>query len=242
MKRPGMILFDYGHTLVWEKSYDAEKGFDALLAHAVKNPLRADAAQITETYRRLQRPVVRDVVSLDYEMPACAYDRAVYDLLGLEFDIPEDECQCVVWDASCPMEAMPGIRRFLDRVTAAGIRVGLVSNLAFSEYALRHRIKKATGFDEWELVVASSTYGFRKPSPVLFEIARRKAGLPAEDILFCGDNTYADIGGASAAGMRPVWYNCPIPCFYKPEEHSRKPDVPHIEISHWDELAEMLGI
>ena len=179
-----MILFDYGHTLVWEKSYDAERGFSALLEHAVENPLHADAALITETYRRIQRPIVRDVVGLDYEMPAAVYDRAVYDLLGLEFDIPEDECQCVVWDASCPMEAMPGIRQLLDRLTAAGIRVGLVSNLAFSEYALRHRIQKTTGFDEWDLVVASSTYGFRKPSQVLFEIALRKAGLPAEDILF----------------------------------------------------------
>ena len=38
MKRPEMILFDYGHTLLYEPDWDPERGDRALFSHAVKNP------------------------------------------------------------------------------------------------------------------------------------------------------------------------------------------------------------
>ena len=39
----------------------------------------------------------------------------------------------------------------------------------------------------------SCEYVFRKPNPLLFELALKKAGLPASDVWFCGDNMTARI-------------------------------------------------
>ena len=50
----------------------------------------------------------------------------------------------------------------------------------------------------------------RKPQPMLFELALRKAGLTASEVWFCGDNPQADIEGAAAAGMFPVWFDSDV--------------------------------
>lgn len=38
MQYPEMIIFDYGHTLLYEPGFDPVRGSAALLAQAVKNP------------------------------------------------------------------------------------------------------------------------------------------------------------------------------------------------------------
>lgn len=38
MKYPQMIIFDYGHTLLYEPDWNTDQGNEALLKHAVKNP------------------------------------------------------------------------------------------------------------------------------------------------------------------------------------------------------------
>ena len=38
MKKPSMILFDYGHTLCYEPNWDSVRGNKALLPYITKNP------------------------------------------------------------------------------------------------------------------------------------------------------------------------------------------------------------
>jgi len=85
--------------------------------------------------------------------------------------------------------------------------------------------------------LASSEYMFRKPSPKLFELALKKAGLNASDVWFCGDNIRADIEGSAAVGMFPVWYED------KEMENpwrglnEGKPFCAHLHIHDWLELV-----
>jgi HAD superfamily hydrolase (TIGR01549 family) len=54
----------------------------------------------------------------------------------------------------------------------------------------------------WMLV--SEEVGAEKPSPVIFQEALRRSGLPPEDVWMVGDSWRDDIMGARAAGMRAV--------------------------------------
>lgn len=58
----------------------------------------------------------------------------------------------------------------------------------------------------FEFVIASSEYMVRKPNPRIFRLALQKAGLSPDRVWFCGDNVRADVEGAHAAGLFPVWY------------------------------------
>ena len=46
MKKPKMVLFDYGETLFHEKPFDALAGNRALLAHCNNNPRNVTAEEI----------------------------------------------------------------------------------------------------------------------------------------------------------------------------------------------------
>ena len=46
MKRPKMVLFDYGQTLADEAKFDGVKGTEEVLKYAVKNRHGLSAAQV----------------------------------------------------------------------------------------------------------------------------------------------------------------------------------------------------
>jgi putative hydrolase of the HAD superfamily len=46
-----------------------------------------------------------------------------------------------------------------------------------------------------------------KPRPHPFVAAVERLGLPAGDVLYVGDSLAADVAGARAAGLRPVWFD-----------------------------------
>lgn len=240
MKRPEMILFDYGHTLVHEISFDPKVGYAAVLEHAVKNPDNATPDDMDALYKAWRTPMNAVVVGAEYEMPALQYDKTVYDALGLEFDVTPEELEVIYWNAGCPYEAMDGVGEMLQSLKEMGIRTGVISNLSFSEHALKSRIYGVIPDAPFEFFMASSTYGYRKPHESLFRIACRKAGLQPSQMFYCGDNTRADVFGAHQAGMTPVWYQPPVECFYRPKELDVAPDFDFVSIHHWRELTEFV--
>ena len=53
-------------------------------------------------------------------------------------------------------------------------------------------------------LVISSEVGWRKPAPEFFAALCRSAGVPAECVLYVGDDPANDYAGAEAAGLRAV--------------------------------------
>ena len=61
-------------------------------------------------------------------------------------------------------------------------------------------------------VYSSGDYGVRKPGKAFFDIAveeilQSHQECNREDVLFVGNNYYADVEGAVGAGLDAVWYN-----------------------------------
>lgn len=57
----------------------------------------------------------------------------------------------------------------------------------------------------FDAVLISESEGVRKPQPEIFRRALDRCGVEAHETLFVGDHPEADVAGAQAAGLIPVW-------------------------------------
>jgi len=80
-------------------------------------------------------------------------------------------------------------------------KLGIISNFDSRIYSVLQSLEIATYFDS---VTISSQTGYAKPDPEIFEAAIRAAGVPANRILFVGDNLTDDVQAGAAAGMNTV--------------------------------------
>ena len=94
-------------------------------------------------------------------------------------------------------------------------------------------------------VLVSGELGYRKPHPYVFERFVEALGVPADQILFVGDDVEADVKGAKAAGLQPVLTTCVedgnLPAArtpLSPAETVYPEDVPRI--SCWQDLHDLL--
>lgn len=123
-------------------------------------------------------------------------------------------------------------------------RLGLLSNFTHAP-AVMTLIESLNIAPFFETVVISGAVGYRKPHPVVFD--RLVAGLKVnrEEILFIGDDVEADINGAAASGLQPLWITYAIERKLPFTAGMFSPDVPepdeHVpRISRWEELEGIL--
>jgi HAD superfamily hydrolase (TIGR01662 family) len=57
----------------------------------------------------------------------------------------------------------------------------------------------------FDVLMASGSVGYRKPSPVIFNEALKAMGTSSKETVFVGDSLYHDIQGAKAVGMKTIW-------------------------------------
>jgi len=98
---------------------------------------------------------------------------------------------------------MPGASALLDRLAAAGMPVGIVSN---GKESTRRALVRHLGFDRRSaILVSSERAGVKKPDARIFALAAAELGVPADRCCFVGDHPVNDVAGAHGAGMHAVW-------------------------------------
>lgn len=237
MKRPKMILFDYGQTLVAERRFDGVRGTAAVLKHAVENKrnlapeeVQAEADKINHELKRFD-PVAR--VQNTVEIPNHMFTGYLYESLGIKLDISAEEVDRVFWDEASPGKPTEGVEELLEFLWREGIRVAVLSNITYAGSVVKERINRLFAGNHFEFIIPTSDYLFRKPHPRIFELALFKADLKPEDVWYVGDNYACDVEGARNAGLFPVWYRGAAD-FAQPEHD----DV--LTITSWTELKELL--
>ena len=84
-------------------------------------------------------------------------------------------------------------------------RVGIVSNNLLEEQQDKLR---CCDLDQYvDALVVSEETGMSKPDPRIFQIALERLGCRPEEAVMIGDSWSADVIGAIAAGIRPIWFN-----------------------------------
>lgn len=239
MKKPEMIIFDYGHTLLHEPGWDTLRAQRELFKYIKKAPEGLSPESFDGIWKSLFEETCA-VKSFDFEMDELRFLRFIFDLYGIELTISLREAETVFWNATAYGEKMPGAEEMLDYINARGIRSGVVSNMTFSKEALTERIDRLLPKNRFEFIITSSEYMFRKPSPRIFQIALRKAGLDAKDVWFCGDNVRSDVNGAGACGMYPVWYEDISMENPWRDRTGAVPEYDHLHIHEYSELISIL--
>ncbi len=210
MKKPKMILFDYGQTLCAEEKFDGLRGTRAVLQYAVENKYGYTAEDVQreadEINRELGRSDFKQRHLREIESPNFMFSAYLYASMGIRLSLSAKELDRVFWHAASPARPTEGIQDFLAYLKAEHIRTAVLSNISYNGELVREHICGLLPENDFEFILATSDYLFRKPNPRIFRLALEKAGLAPEDVWYIGDSYECDICGARAVGMFPVWY------------------------------------
>lgn len=240
MKYPKMIIFDYGHTLLYEPDWNSDRGNAELLKYATKNPNNCTVKDIAKGAELIFGEHVTEVRKTGHDISGQIANRTLYDYLGIEFSLSPVEMETVFWDNASSGAIMPVTDKMLDYLNKNGIRTAVISNLLWSSDALTQRLNRLLPNNKFEFVMTSSDYFVCKPNRILFDIALQKAGLSAEDVWYCGDNPQNDVEGAAQVGIYPIWYDNSIDKDYIDRANEKQPQCDHLYIHEWDEMIAVL--
>ncbi len=97
MKRPEMILFDYGHTLLYEPDFDMLRGEEALFQHVKTNKSNLTPKQVNE-FSQMLFEKIGSARALGLELHEQQFQRFLYEYLEIELAIPLPEAICTGGD------------------------------------------------------------------------------------------------------------------------------------------------
>ena len=98
----------------------------------------------------------------------------------------------------------PHLTETLGWLKKKGIRIGIGSNMMAR---IQNRKLINLGLAEYiDFAVTSDETMFDKPDPRFFRRVLDKAGYPAEECIFIGDNLKRDYKGALGSGLHALWY------------------------------------
>ncbi len=128
----------------------------------------------------------------------------VFDELGVEFGRCEQLNQFYV-DICCTKPYLIAYAVDILKLLKSHFTLHIITNgFVATQTAKLHASGIAHFFTT---VTTSEDSGYRKPNPAIFRFALEKAGAVPENSAMIGDNYSADIVGAMAAGLRPVYFN-----------------------------------
>jgi HAD superfamily hydrolase (TIGR01549 family) len=103
----------------------------------------------------------------------------------------------------CPDDRHPLLEELRD-----SFKIGLLSN--FDHGPTAHLVLERLQLTRWfETRVVSDDVGLCKPTPEIFALACRQLEVEPSRTLFIGDSMHADVEGAAAAGLTPIWIGDP---------------------------------
>ena len=101
-----------------------------------------------------------------------------------------------------PIDTVAGdAHETLYHLRQAGYILGVVSNRSQPFVPLMEELRLMQHFD---FALAAGEIGRWKPDPMLFEHVLERMQVSPDAAIYVGDNFYADVLGAEAAGLRPI--------------------------------------
>jgi HAD superfamily hydrolase (TIGR01549 family) len=200
------VLFDLDDTL-FDHQYCASAALGGVRSLHPRFE-EMNSRELEAAHARILETLHADVMTgqLELEVARIERFRRLYEYAGIAADT-----QLAERTAACYRDAYVTSRRAIagaaELLTAVRCRakVGIVSNNLLEEQ--REKLKHC-GLDGYcEVLVVSEEAGVAKPDPRIFTIALDRLGCDPGETVMVGDSWSADIVGAIAAGIRPIWFN-----------------------------------
>lgn len=242
MMKPEMILFDYGGTLIYEPNFCPHGGNAAIYPYICENPHNISLQEFSDYLLKLFDEI-RALRGELIEIHEHIFLRHVLEHFEMKLSVSIPDAEWIMWNGISKGCMTPDADKMLAVLREKGIRTGIISNLCWSNAALTRRLKQFFPEHEFEFVMTSSEYIFRKPDIHIFDLAVRKSGLHPDQIWYCGNDIAVDVCGAHGAGLQPVFYDdrtVPSKFHEKNDALMAEVDFPYYRVGSWIELAEML--
>lgn len=142
------------------------------------------------------------------------------DSLLKELNREEEKEECLnVYRSHVPViHLYDGVRELIDNLKDKGIKVGIITD--GRPEGQRNKIE-ALGLDVDDIIITDELGGvqFRKPCDIAYRIMMTKWRLPAENIVYIGDNILKDFQAPKQLGMQWLHFNNPLGlyCFDLPD-------------------------
>ena len=227
------VFFDAGETLVHphptfadlfatilrREGHDVDPDTVRDRIHVVTDRFAKAAREheLWTTSQEKSRRFWHDVYGIFFEQLGIADSNGLIDTVYREFT---DMANYALFDDVVPA---------LERLRAAGLRLGVVSNYEEWLERLLERLEVLSFFD---VRVISGVEGVEKPDPRIFRLGIERAGVTPERSVYVGDNPVLDVDPALAIGMHAVLI----------DRRDRHPDGAGARIVSLDELPGVLGI
>lgn len=241
-RRPKVVLFDFGGTLIENGPSDTRKALDALRL-AAKNPDAATLDQLHELWKRVIRKIDESkqgvpAGNVSNEIALTPMLRNIIDSAGLEYDIDLTQCGIIFDTAHFPTRRpTKNIDKLMEKLKAEGIRTAVISNTTMNSEEMGAAVKAHVPENTFEWIMTSAEYVFMKPDTDMFEISARRMGVSPEDCLYCGDDFTNDVVGPSRIDMMGLFYDVTAE---KPLEKKEQNSKPYLVINDWMELVNLL--
>jgi putative hydrolase of the HAD superfamily len=240
--KPKMVLFDYGGTLMYEPDFSPKRCNTAIFPYIIKNPYNITPDELDNFIQTLFEDI-RKLRGEKIEIHEHLFLRYVLEYLGLELSVSIEEAERIMFNSMANAKSTPNSSQMLKNLQNMGIKTGVISNLCWSGSALSERLKTAFPKHNFEFIMTTSEYIFRKPDKHIFDLAVRKSGFDADEVWYCGNDIEIDIVGAYKAGLFPVLYDDRT-VLSNVHEKNDAFDVkfPFLRISSWNELIDNIII
>jgi len=214
------VAFDLWETLITDSPASSRRQ-ERLRTSRMEEVLRgrghgAVAERIEHAYRELWHRCQDLYWSEDRDVPCRRQIEHFLEELGL---LPSTFEEPVLAElehayAHAALEILPdpvaGAAETLAALKARGFGVGLISNTGRTPGSVLRAILGELGLAaSIDVMVFSNEHGHCKPRPSIFEELRRGLDVPYDEMVFVGDNLYADVHGAQSCGMRAVHFDPP---------------------------------
>lgn len=199
------VFFDLDGTL----KVSVPSGMDVFLEYAAQLGIEVDDVAAKEAARWnhwywAQSPALLEDLALDDETALWTrYSQRLLGVVGVT-DPSEAQAQAVTErfaDYAPRAELNDGARETLVGLRAAGYCVALVSN---RRHPLDEVVCELGLEDMFSFTLAAGEIDIWKPDPGIFREALRRGDCQSGTTAYVGDNYYADVVSAQAAGLTPV--------------------------------------
>lgn len=241
MKKPEMILFDYGGTLMYEPDFCPSAGNMSLHPYISENPHNISPEELSD-YMICLFDEIRILRGELIEIHEHLFLRYVLEHFDMKLSVPFEQAEHIIMNGISQAIETPHAGEMLSVLRETGIRTGVVSNLCWSGNALSHRLNKAFPEHKFDFIMTTSEYIFRKPDVHIFDLAIRKSGLSPDKIWFCGNDIEVDMYGADNAGLFPVFYDDrSVPSKIHEKNDLLSMSFPYLHLKDWFSLTGCLG-